>query len=1109
MSRRPTPEQQAAIDAAGEVLVSASAGSGKTFVMVEKIISLILSGKADVSSVLAVTFTNLAASEMKERLRAAIVARINEETDAAVRARLKRQLSEIGTSDVCTLHSFCVNVIRRHYYETGEGGNFRVADETEADKLRARAVSLTFDALLREGDADFALLSEIYAGSAGFSALEAELLSAYSRVVSRADYRDFLASVPALYSEERFDRVCGELLGEMKRRAARMRKDAESLRAQAAAFAEAGALDGKYVAWLDERIAFARMAEGQSDLFSARAALSLPLAGKPSNAKLKKAGDVRLLALDSACAALKKATDGVRDALPETASREEEEGAFFASGKVAAAMARLLSAFDEQYAQVKRRAGVLDFSDLEHKCLELLGIERVREAVRGRYTHVFVDEYQDVNPAQERILSLVAGENVFMVGDAKQSIYGFRGCSARFFTEKYRALKARGRALELNGNFRSSVRVLDAVNDLFTGVMTQETGSVDYAATSRMRAGDPVRQAGGSVCFEYVPEREEEERAERDVYSVSAHAEAKEEEDPEGALIASIVLSELEKEHPDPQTGAPVRNGYGDIAILTRKNAARAERIVAELVRRGIPVCAAAEVNICDYPEVRAAISLLQFLDNGEQDIPLAASLKNVGGLTDAELADIRLAAGGESSFCDAVRAVKERGGALGEKVDAFLSLCERLRLLAQVRTAAQILALVLSETGAEARLLSLPCGGERVRRVHRLIAEAGELSVGEFLEKLRDGGYKVGFSESGGENAVRMMSMHAAKGLEFPVVIVAGLNETFSTKDFRGTFYDDEWGFAMQAYDTQARTRRETLLRALLRRRMVHRRAEDEMRLLYVALTRARNSLHLVFSKRQAFDADKVAEATNFACFIDADLFASDESPVFAAQTAPPAARVLTAEGDARVRRAVEAQYAAPYPHADSLNIPVKTSASALLRARREEEGQSFERPPADAEAQDAETGTAYHAFLERADFSAPPAEEAARLYRELCAEGETRLDEKKMRDILSLPIFRELEGYTLYREREFLLTLPACEVFPVSARDEVLVQGVIDLMAVRGGECLVVDYKFSSHSAKRLARDYAPQLSVYAAAARRAAGVEKVRTCLLNILRGEIVDV
>ena len=469
MSRRePTPEQKAAIDAAGEVLVSASAGSGKTFVMIEKMIALILGEKADVASVLAVTFTNLAAGEMKERLRAALAARLGVEEDPARRARLKAQLSDIAAADICTLHAFCGNVIRRYFYEAGIDGGFRVLEEKEADKLRERAAVRALEKLQAEQSPSFAALCRACATSRGFAQLRRRVIKLHEKVIVRADYREFLAGIAEKYTEDSFAALEREALAPVRAAAGRLRARCEELLRECERLRPTGLFGEKHTAFLAGRIAAAEEVLAAPDVFAAAAAFAgLKFASKPSKKDIEASGNAEAAALDEALADIKKETDAVKELLKEFRPREEELADFLLSRAVAAGFAEAVLAYDAEYAACKRRAGGLDFSDLEHGCLRLLSVPRVREEVRGRYTHLFVDEYQDISPVQERILSLVAGENVFMVGDAKQSIYGFRGCDPAFFTEKYERLSREGRALTLNGSFRSRTAVLDPANRLF------------------------------------------------------------------------------------------------------------------------------------------------------------------------------------------------------------------------------------------------------------------------------------------------------------------------------------------------------------------------------------------------------------------------------------------------------------------------------------------------------------------------------------------------------------------------------------------------------------------------------------------------------------------
>lgn len=1115
-----TAEQRAAVEAEGETLVSASAGSGKTFVMIEKIISLILEGKAQISGVLAVTFTNLAAAEMKEKLKRAIVGRINEETDEGVKSRLKYELSEIGASDICTLHSFCANLIRRYFYVTDENGDFQIADDADASEMKNRAAEIATDALLEQKSEKFQLLLRLYAGSKGLKRLTELFLPLYEKMRVHADYRARLENMPARFTEETFHSIADTLFSGLKVRLTQLRARVQSLAEETEYFVSGNEMSPKYLSFLAEIQALCLQLERAEDLYAAAAlAKESKLSSKPPNGPLKKAENAPALRLDAHIDGAKNAFKEILIELKGYENEGEDLARYLRSGEIAAALCELLLAFDDAYAAVKKRAGKLDFSDLEHRTLALLSHEMVEKELKSRYTHVFVDEYQDVNPCQESILRALQGENMFMVGDVKQSIYGFRGCSARFFGEKFERLSACGKALVLNGNFRSAPRVLDAVNLIFSEVMTKRTGAVDYKNTSVMTASDRFPKNSGEVWLDFIPEEEEKTPEERDVYSVIGHLNGGEEKtDAEGAYIASVIAAELHKKHFDADSGEFVQNDYKDIVVLSRSKTGRAAKIIAELVRRGIPVASAAEYNICEYPEIKRLIEILRYLDCAEQDIPLAAALKSaLGKLTDEELADIRLAAGSQKSFVEACREYAEAAqNRTGEKLRAFYAQTQRLRLLANVRSAAELLAGILSESGEEIEQLRAENGEERVKRIDRFLSECGALSVSDVLRRLKNNRYQVGFSEAGGENAVRVMTMHASKGLEFPVVIVAGMDNRFDDRDFKEKILtDEEWGFAPLSYNEQNFTAYDTILRALFRERMTARRAEDEMRLLYVAATRAQYCMHFIFREEGEFDFARVGRASKFSDFIPfekfRDRFLQLESADFVATGERP---LLISSTDEAAEREISLRYRAPYPYASSLEIPVKSSASAILKRQGERFYAEKELFPEDTGGSktDKETGIAYHAFLERADFFAPPEREAERifaLFEKTRPELAAKLNRQKMARILAFPLFGNLRGFTLYREQEFLLSLPANALFATDSEDEVLVQGAIDLLAVRGDEALIIDYKYSTHSDERLVRDYARQLEIYAAAVGKIAKIEKISAHIVNLDRLSCVHV
>ena len=1108
-----TDEQLAAVVAEGETLVSASAGSGKTFVMIRKIISLILEGKAEISDILAVTFTNLAAAEMKEKLKRAVRERIGEETDEAKKLRLKLQLNDIGASDISTLHSFCANVIRRYFYLTDDSGDFRIADDADAAEMKSRAADIAVETLLEQGSEKFSSALKLYAGSKGVKRFIELALPLYEKIKVHADYKRRLENMSGLFCERNFNKITDTLFGGLKERFIRTRVRAEQLVPELKQFIECGEMSPKYLSFLEEIVAVCRSVEAADDLFAAAlCASSVKLSSKPSNKALKTAENLRALALDRRIDGVKSCLKDLLDEFKGYEGREAELNKFLRSGEITAALCEWLLVFDGAYSEIKKRSGALDFSDLEHRTLALLRNENVCRELKDRYSHIFVDEYQDVNPCQESILSALLGKNMFMVGDVKQSIYGFRGCSARFFAEKFARLSKTGKALVLNGNFRSAPKILDAVNRIFSEVMTEQIGSVDYKNTSVMRASDRFSENSGEVWLDFVPAQEKPQLEERDVYSVIEHLNSENgKTDAEGAYIADIIAAELSKKHYNADTGEYIKNDFKDIVVLTRSNTARAAKIISELIKRGIPVASAAEYNICEYPEIKRLIEILKYIDCAEQDIPLAASLKStLGNCSDEELAKIRLYAGRNESFVGACRLYAEKGNdVLSEKLRSFYTYTQQLRLLSNVKSAAELLAKILSDTGMELNELRMENGGERIKRVNRFLAECGTLNVTDVLRRLKNNNYEIGFSEAGGENAVKVMTMHASKGLEFPVVIIAGMDIRFDDRDFKGKiFTDDEWGFAPLYYDAKSYTAKDTVLRALLREKMLANRAENEMRLLYVAATRAQYCMHFVFTEEGEFDREKVARASKFSDFIPFEKFKDNflqlDSTEYSLSEKRP---LLISETDANAEREILERYASNYAYADSLNIPVKSSASAILRKQGERfyvEKQLF--PESGGSPSDTQTGIAYHAFLEAADFSASPEAEAERIFALfLKTKGElaARLDAEKMKSILALPIFARLSGFTLYREQEFLMSVPARELFGSNSDDEVLVQGAIDLLAVRGEEAYLIDYKYSTHSEERLLRDYTRQLEIYATAVRKILKIPKITSYIVNLNR------
>ncbi len=1141
-----TSEQRAAIESQGKTIVSASAGSGKTTVMIEKIIRLIKSG-TEVSEILAVTFTKKAASQMKEKLCKALITAINApETTSERRAQLKRQLSAVPTADISTIHSFCSKLIRAHFYKAGVDNAFRVigGDDAEGTALKNEALDELFGEGYEEKDERFLHLLSVYYRKKSDNALRKIFLTTYEELRNRADYREYLEN-SGNYTEQTFDSVCADLHARLIEKCGYY---LDFVQAEKSYFEEVGgepqlALATELESALSQVIA-------TSDYFAACALEKPKFTSKRTSKKDSEEKRAHIEKLAALKAKIAKIYD---DELVQTKPREEELAHFLRAGETARALAAYLLRFDEKYEELKRERGVLDYNDLEHKALKLLSDEEIATETRKKYRYVFVDEYQDVNPVQEAIVSKIGGENLFLVGDVKQSIYGFRGSKSKFFVEKQEEFeKGDGASLKMTRNFRSSDQVLDAVNAQFSLAMTKRTSNVDYAVDSYMERGGRYALNDGKVQLHFLAEEDKKETEERGVYSVKAKTGKRETEESVAAKTIRYIIEQARKSKwYDPDAGEYKRVRYSDIAVLSRKKQGQIAKTVASLAAEGIPVTAAAAVNICDYAEIKTLIDILSLLDNAEQDVPLCSALLSpMGNLTADELTNIRLAYKDEKYFRNACKRyaveTQKKSDKTAYKLRKFYDYYEELRRLACVMDTGELLTKLLVETRMETRLLSRENGVSCLKRIHRFIEETavGEpLSLHAFLDRLRDLDYKIECTENGGEDSVKVLTMHSSKGLEYPVVIVDDLSAPFRGVDKNEVLVEERYGLAPKSFDTEKMTKSETLLRRLHEKRELESTVADELNLYYVALTRAKYALHLLF--KQKTELPDVRYAKSFADFTDFSVWKGYEVEDSIFDLPKQERTSLVFDPDEDLARDIMQAFQWKYTHGGYENLPVKSSATDLLgggevkvitggfheKEINENEAEIITESKENKGETSVEAGLAYHAFLEKFDFSRlydrqgePIAKDELKTLVEEAYKkmNEPLLSVDKLVEILSNPVFYELRDMQLYKERQFLVSLPVKDTYAYkegvddalklgSEREEMLFQGAIDLMAVGDEGVRVIDYKYSVRSAESLKEHYRPQLDLYRRAVAKIMQLplEKVRCTIVNIYRGFQVDV
>ncbi|MDE6412072.1 MAG: UvrD-helicase domain-containing protein [Clostridia bacterium] len=1076
-----TEEQKRAVEAEGRVIVSASAGSGKTRIMIERILRLVLSGRASLSDILAVTFTKKAAFQMKERLRAALLDEVKKSSGEKCES-LKRELDILGIAEISTVHSFCGRLIRTYFYFLTEeelSPDFRILTPQDGAGLESKALSSALEKAFEEGGEAFKRVADAHYRGKRDKALGAVVLETYKKVRGYENGEKLLARA----GEDKFDEAASFLASDYIRKANSYAEEAEKLSVKLTK--NKGALKV-----CEALISLAKEIEKKSSPFDMER-IEFDFPRMPS--RPKEEGEELEAVLN-----LKELNDGMKKLFKEikeqfqNEAREREK--YAEAAKHAAAIAALSLAYGKEYARLKREANALDYDDLEHYALALLKKDEVRIEVRKKYRFVFVDEYQDVNPMQERIVSLVAGENLFLVGDEKQAIYGFRGSRSRYFREKREEF---GGALPLTENFRSASGILSAVNEIFSPVV---------AGYEAMRGGRLYGGYEGEIFSHKVIKLKEEAR-ERGVYSV-VKTKGEKKKNALAEAVVQVVERERDERFFDLETKSYKRIGYGDIAVLVRKDTTDGKRIAAALAEHGIPVTSSSRVNVCEFFETRLLIDCLKFLDNAEADIPLAAvMLSAIGGFTDEDLMRVRLAYPALPDFRTAARTYAEEGkDELSHRLNLFFRKARRLRALAKVRTAAEVLNDLLAE-GLEVEIAQKEDGNSRLQRARRFVAEAEKCaSVHDFLARLKETEERVDFSESGGENAVKVMTMHASKGLEFPVVILASMETALHDSDPDEVEFSERFLFSPRYYDTEKKTYSDTIGRRATAAERAIEEDEGERNLLYVAMTRAKCRLHLMVEDRRRMSAP--AFYKRYSDYLG-NRFQGEEIESGAAPLEREVFDYESERSEEETERVLAAmQIGMEYPYHDTVYLPQKSSATALLKARAEK----AQPVHGVLQGSSAEEGTAYHKFLEHYRFGEEVAVELSRMKSEglLSEEEAARLSEEQLNKIANVPCLKELKGKRCEREKKFLLSLTPRETGGVDDGTAIIFQGAIDLLFTDESGFVIYDYKFSGLPSEALKEKYAPQIELYKDAVAKGMRVDRnsIRAKIVNIKSAEVIE-
>ncbi len=1120
-----TPSQRLAIEKDGcNILVSASAGAGKTFVMMERIKRLILEKGVNIDKILCVTFTNLAAKEMKEKLSKTLTEEMKKRTEED-RAKLEQQLDLLPTASISTIHAFCKNLLGEFFYEAGIDPAFSVLDEKDSKLLVNRVIDRLFEDLYEEKDEDLQLILPYLFKKRKDKNLKEKVVGVYYSLISEAYPEEILKRGEFYYTSAGVDFIAECFAKEIFATINKYLTVANNLMQEYDGYKKIC----DYAQSLIDELTIISSFYNESNLARSYeemllAIKNISLKSKPR--KTQKDDDftiVGLLKLGYLKDGIKNFADKISEKY-SVSSLAEEKARVSEVLPVYRALKKLVIAFMRAFENEKRAENAVDFSDLEHLCLKILQIDEIRKDIAERYDYIFTDEYQDTSGVQEAILSSIARDNLFMVGDIKQSIYDFRGCNPDIFAEKYAKYKNGdgGVAIDLDKNFRSSKSVLTAVNNLFSEIMTKECGRVNYKENP-MEVGAPYPDDEGETVMYTTAKTKGEKVLPEGVYSIVGHLQVLSESKSfaEGRTVANIIESLYGKKYYDIKDKAYKEISYGDIAILLRDANKDADKFAIELRKRKIPFSAPSKDSIANYPEVAKIIDILKLIDCYNQDIPLASVLKSeLGNLTDGELLLIRKFTP-KGSFVDAVNNYMAcQTDEISDKLKEFNDYFSSVRLLAEFTPCGELIAKIVSEKGIDIKILSQRLGDIKIARLNKFIevANRSKQTVSEFLMGLDGLLEKLTMSQIN-HNAVQIMSIHASKGLEFPIVILAKTAKNFSIESIKGDFLTDrEHGVSISHRNTQSMIITETLFNKYIKFVKTKRMREEEMRLLYVAMTRAKSSLYLTAeytSDESAFpkefhDLDVYDATSYFKMFATSDFEIRNDQDISERAKESETRQVLIGEVDSELVDEIKQSVNFEYPYESRSTLSVKRSVTQA--AHFEEEDTPVAYAPIFNES-NTETGNAYHKLLELCDFNLEPEEAFNRAIGSLLMLDEYKnlIDKQKALKILQMPIFKTIGGYNLFKEQPFTCLMPAKMVEEgYNGEEEILIQGIIDLLAVSEKNAIIVDYKHSGvFKDEDLIKRYKKQLELYAFAVNKVLNLKVEHCYLLNVNHCKLIEV
>ena len=1231
-------QKQAIYEKNSNLLVAAAAGSGKTAVLVERIINKAINENIDIDKLLVVTFTNAAASEMRERVLDAIYKKLDEDPE---NEQLQRQITLLNMANICTIDSFCLDIVKNNFYELENiSPNFRIADTPEIELLKQEILDELFESKYLSEDKDFTKLINTYTSYRDDAPLKELILSIYNYISSSPYPLKWLNEKIEMFNiENELDRDFSEtpwgkvLLEEINEElvddiailtdSIKGIEDETNLEE----FKQAIESDIKQLSILKENL-------NNWDK-SYEIAQNIKFMTWPRKKVESETKDETKNIRDN----VKKKFNKKIDSIFVSDSKQSNED-IFDMYKILKKLENLIIEFDNIFTKNKRDKNIVDFTDIEHFALNILVKDAetnvdtngktyqkiIKTEIAEKYTEKFeeiaIDEYQDSNLVQEFILSSISrGNNMFMVGDVKQSIYRFRQAMPKLFLDKYETFGTdqnclKGRKIQLFKNFRSRDNVLDFTNLIFKDIMSRNLGDVEYNEDEYLNFG-----------AEDYKKIEQDLKTEIDVINLkvadktdatdNTYIEKIDDEETEGELehlenieieakyvankIKKLIDSKFQVYNRKKETFRDIT--YKDIAILLRSTKDKASIYEQELIKLDIPVFSDSNQEYLDSIEIQTIMSLLKIIDNPMQDIPLVTVLRsNIGKFSDNELVEIRLSDKYDNFYNCMQKAKVDVKPQLKEKIEKFLEQIKKWRKEQEYLSLDELIWKIYSDTGYYNYVGLMPNGNLRQANLKMLFERAKKYETASFkglynfinfIEKLKTNSGDLSSAKIIGENdnVVRIMSIHKSKGLEFPIVFLVNTNKQFNEQDIRKNpvLLHQELGIGAKYINYNAQVQYDTLTREAIKNVIKNENISEEMRILYVALTRAKEKL-IITATSSDFEKEleEIEQQKNiynrkngkinpilvkkYKSYLDwillvylyekqntenlielkeikpDNILEHREEELEQTNTSRNIIEMLDKKEVSKdevnnIKEKIEYEY----PDKFSIEIPTKSSVTKIKQMKQrqlgvdfesleisEEDAENienskaitFEKPKFLQEEKEnpitsAQKGTLMHLCLQKLN----PKEEydlekiKALIQKlemnQIITEKESEaINPYKILQFTKSAIWGQLKNAReYYQEKPFYINVPASQIYEQDIKENILVQGIIDLYFVNeDGQIVLVDYKtdyVESGKEFELVEKYKSQLDLYKQALESALGRKVCKVYVYSVYLGKELEI